>query len=40
LRNAADPIGFGVVVEAVGWKLLPVLIEAGQRRINRVGAAK
>ncbi len=38
LRNAADPIGVGVVVGAVGWELLPVLIEAARRLINRVGA--
>jgi hypothetical protein len=37
LRNAADPIGVGVVVGAVGWELLPVLIEAARRLINRVG---
>lgn len=40
LRNAADPIGVGVVVGAVGWELLPVLIEAARRLINGVGAAK
>ena len=40
LRNAADPIGVGVVVGAVGWELLPLLIEAARRLINGVGAAK
>lgn len=40
LRGAADPYAVGFGVGALGWELLPVLIEAARRVISGIGRGR